>query len=57
MLSFSANFVKRRAVSNLLHSIMVERKKVFLKKLFLALMGGKFSELRVEYEFNGSGIR
>ena len=37
--------------------MMVDGKKVFLKKLWLALMGGKFSELRVEYEVNGFGIR
>ena len=30
---------------------------MFLKKLGLALMGGKFSELRVEYKANGFGIR
>ena len=34
--------------------MMVDEKKVFLKKLWLALMRGK---LRVEYEVNGFGIR
>ena len=37
--------------------MMVDGKKVFLKKLFLALMRGKFSELRAEYEVNGFKIR
>ena len=37
--------------------MMVNEKKVFLKKLWLALVGDKFSELRVDYEVNGFGIR
>ena len=32
------------------------KKKVFLKKLWLALIGGKFSELQVEYEVDDFGI-
>ena len=37
--------------------MMADEKKVFLKKLRLALIGSKFSELRVKYEVNGLGIR
>ena len=37
--------------------MMVNWRKVFLKKSQLALMGGKLLELRVEYEVNGFGIR
>ena len=37
--------------------MMVDGKKVFLKKVCVALIGGKYSELRVKYEFNGLGIR
>ena len=32
--------------------MIVDGKKMFLKKLRLALMGGKVSELRVKYEVN-----
>lgn len=32
-------------------------KEVFLKKMWLALMGAKFLELRVKYEVDGFGIR
>ena len=42
--------------SNLLYSMMVDGQKVFLKKLWLALMGGNFLELKAEYEFDGFGI-
>ena len=37
--------------------MMVDVKHVFLKKPWLALMGGKSSELRGEYEVDGFGIR
>ena len=37
--------------------MMVDGKKVFLKKLWLVLMGSKFSELRAEYEVDGFGIK
>ena len=37
--------------------MMVDGRKVFLKKLWLALTGDKVSELRVKYEVNGLGIR
>ena len=37
--------------------MMVDEKEVFLEKMWLSLMGGKFSELRVKYEVNDSGIR
>ena len=36
--------------------MMVNDKKVFLKKLWLVLMWGRFSELQVEYEVNDFGI-
>ena len=42
--------------SNLFYSMMVDGKKVFLKKLWLALMVGNFLELKAEYEFDGFGI-
>ena len=42
--------------SNLFHSMMVDGKKCVFK-VWLALIGGKFSELRVEYEVNGFGTR
>ena len=35
----------------------VDRKKVFLKRPWLALMGGKLLELRIEYEVDGFRIR
>ena len=37
--------------------MIVDGKRVFLKKLWLALLGSKFSELRVKYDVNGLGIR
>ena len=36
--------------------MMIDGKKVFLK-VWLVLIGGKFSELQVEYEVNGFVIR
>ena len=42
--------------SNLLHSMIVDGKNVFLKKLWLASMEGMFLELRVEYAVKGIGI-
>ena len=56
--SFSVKFVRRRTAND------GGWEKVFLKKLWLALMGSKFSlmgrkfsELRVEYEVDGFGIK
>ena len=37
--------------------MMMDGKRVFLKKLWLALLGDKFSELQVKYDVNGLGIR
>ena len=37
--------------------MIVDGKRVFLKKLRLALLGSKFSELRVKYDVNDLGIR
>ena len=37
--------------------MMVEEKKVFLKKMWLALMGGQSLELWVDYEVDGFVIR
>ena len=37
--------------------MMMDGKRVFLKKVWLALLGDKFSELRVKYDVNGLGIR
>ena len=37
--------------------MIVDGKRVFLKKLWLALLGSKFSELQVKYDVNGLGIR
>ena len=37
--------------------MMVDRKKVFLKKRWLIFMGGNLLELLVEYEVDGFGIR
>ena len=37
--------------------MMVDRKKVFLKKRLLIFMGGNFLELLGEYEVDGFGIR
>ena len=36
--------------------MIVDEKKVFLKKLSLALMEGKFLQLQVEYEVDGFEI-
>ena len=37
--------------------MIVDKKKCFLKKLWLALMGDEFLEFRVECDVDGFGIR
>ena len=37
--------------------MLEDENKAFLKKLWLALMGGKFLEIRVKHEVDGFGIR